>query len=119
MAANKEGKIEEYLRKAIEERGGMLLKLQPPPRGLPDRLMMMPDTDGRVIFIETKTEEGELSPIQDRTMAKLTELGYPCILIPSLEAAKDFVRDWDGAECPCPSCTRLREIRTAEKRKLH
>ncbi len=77
--------IESALEKSIgrwcKQQGYQWLKLAG-PRGWPDRTLIIP---GRVVFVETKTPTGRLSPHQQFWLAKLSELGQECFVVRSLE----------------------------------
>lgn len=65
-------------RKCYEEtrlRGGLLIRLRPPPAGVCDRLLLMPG--GHAIFIEFKTLTGRVQPAQRDFMADLTRMRVP------------------------------------------
>jgi VRR-NUC domain len=64
-------------------RGGMLMRLRPPPAGVPDRLLLMPG--GHVVFIEMKTATGRVQPGQRDFMAELSRMKVPWRVIRSFE----------------------------------
>lgn len=69
-----EQQVESRLVKGIKKLGGVAFKFTSPGNsGVPDRLVVLPD--GRVEFVELKTEVGKLSAIQERQIAKLKRLG--------------------------------------------
>lgn len=83
------------LEKAIEKaccayaksKGCWALKLWPTVSGLPDRLILLPG--GRVWFVEFKTPEGRVSPIQKRVHDKLYRLGFPVSVVRSVSSFKE------------------------------
>lgn len=59
----KESQIEARLVRAVKQRGGLCFKwVSPGNNGVPDRIVITPQ--GRVIFVELKTDTGRLSQIQ-------------------------------------------------------
>lgn len=68
----KEASIDKKCREETLLRGGVLLRLRPPPAGVPDRLLLMPG--GHVIFIEFKTATGELQTMQRRFLKDLSRM---------------------------------------------
>lgn len=70
----RETSIEKYLRKQILKMGGKAYKWTSPGEwGLPDRIIVLPE--GRVYFVELKTETGELSKAQRFQLEHLQDLG--------------------------------------------
>lgn len=76
-----EKQIENDCRKIAERNGCMLLKIVSPNRaGIPDRLFLGPE--GVSIWMEFKRpKSGRASVLQDRTLAKLREMGHSSYLI--------------------------------------
>jgi hypothetical protein len=59
----REKTIEEYLTWAVERVGGVTFKFRSPSqRGVADRIVCLPN--GTTWFVELKTENGRLSPLQ-------------------------------------------------------
>ena len=59
----KESEVEAMLVRGVQLRGGLCWKFVSPGRaGVPDRIVVLPG--GRVIFVELKTDTGQLRPIQ-------------------------------------------------------
>lgn len=77
---NTEEKIlERKLRTAIEEKGGLCLKLSPQFfTGLPDRLCLLPG--GKVFFVELKGKDFKPSPRQAYVHRQLRKLGFTVFL---------------------------------------
>lgn len=71
-----EAKAEQYLRAAVEARGGMCPKFNDPARrGAPDRMVLLPRSP--VIFVEMKRAAlGRLTKHQERYHADLRALGH-------------------------------------------
>jgi len=57
-----EAALEASFRRAVRLAGGLIFKLAPTERGIPDRLVVFPG--GAMYLVELKTEVGKLSPIQ-------------------------------------------------------
>jgi len=85
----KEGKIERYLKKKIESKGGLALKLTTPGfTGIPDRLLLLPG--GEICFAETKSSTGKLSPRQEYVKKQLEQLGFKVYVINSKEQVNEI-----------------------------
>lgn len=70
----KESKIEAALVRGVRELGGRAYKfVSPGCTGVPDRIVILPG--GRVEFVELKTMDGRLSPIQNLRQEELRSLG--------------------------------------------
>lgn len=69
----RENNVESYFNEQIENIGGITRKwVSPGHDGVPDRIVFI---HGKVIFVEIKTCDGQLSPIQDREIMKLKKHG--------------------------------------------
>jgi hypothetical protein len=67
--------VEKKLVDKIKRMGGEAVKfVSPASRGWPDRLVLLPE--GRVAFVELKTDKGVLSEIQKHRIATLQKLGH-------------------------------------------
>ena len=85
-----EKEIERYLKREIEKLGGLLLKFVSPGNdGVPDRIAIMPD--GRVWFIEFKTEGGDLRPLQAYWAVTLLDRNQRVTAIRGMDEARAFV----------------------------
>ena len=70
----KESKLEERLVQGVKRLGGRAYKFVSPGNvGVPDRMIVLPG--GRIIFVELKTEQGTLSPMQRHQIRELQQLG--------------------------------------------
>ena len=70
----REKEIEKYLNQEVGKLGGICKKwVSPGSRGVPDRIVILPRN--RIYFVELKTPEGELSPIQEYRINELENLG--------------------------------------------
>jgi hypothetical protein len=69
----RENKVEKYLADQVKKRGGITRKwVSPGYDGVPDRIVII---DGNVMFVEVKTVDGKLTPIQVREHDRLTAVG--------------------------------------------
>lgn len=69
-----EKQIEQYLRDRIKELGGKAYKFVSPGNdGVPDRLVVLPG--GKVLFVELKAPGKKPTPLQEKQMKTLTDLG--------------------------------------------
>jgi Holliday junction resolvase len=88
----REAAIERRLRRAVERRGGMALKLvSPGAAGVPDRLVCLPG--GLVVFVELKRPGKRPRPLQAWTIERLRALGFEVRVIDSPAAVDVFVRE--------------------------
>ena len=70
-----EKQVEQALRKAVQERGGLALKfVSPGLAGVPDRLVLMPG--GQMAFVEVKAPGRRMRPLQVRRKEQLEALGF-------------------------------------------
>ena len=86
----KEDIVENLLVRRIDELGGVALKLQPPPAGIPDRLVLLPG--GRMYFIELKRPGEGPRKLQVYWLEKLLRMGFEARVLDSKEAVREFVR---------------------------
>ena len=76
--------IEDKLRKAVKEKGGLCLKFVSPGfDGVPDRIIIMPG--GIVAFAELKAPGKKLRPLQERRKRQLESLGFSVFCIDNPE----------------------------------
>ncbi len=84
--------IEQTLREGFESKGGMCFKFIPSYlTGFPDRIGLMPG--GRIFFIELKRPSGILSARQRFVHRQLEALGFPVIILWSIEQVNNFIDD--------------------------
>ena len=80
----KEKVIEQRLRKAVIQRGGLCLKFVSPSfDGVPDRIILMPN--GIMAFAEMKATNGKMRPLQKSRKRQLEKLGFRVYCIDSFE----------------------------------
>jgi hypothetical protein len=88
----KEKAIERRMCGLIKQRGGLAYKLTSPNNpGVPDRLVITPG--GTVWFVELKTVDGGLTPIQAFQIRELEKRGANVRVVKGWEAAKKFVEE--------------------------
>lgn len=70
---NRESKVESYLKRCIEARGGLSLKWTSPGNvGVPDQIVILRN---RIFAVEVKTYDGTMSHAQSSMRTKLQEAG--------------------------------------------
>lgn len=88
----KESQIEARLVRMVRERGGLCYKFVSPGNpGVPDRLIITPD--GRVVWVELKTQVGSLQKIQKWQIAEMRRRGADVRVLKGMEAAEAFVEE--------------------------
>ena len=88
----KESTIEARLVKMVRERGGLSYKFTSPSSpGVPDRIIILPD--GRTIYVELKTEIGQLAKIQKYQISVMRAHGADVRVIKGMDAVKAFVEE--------------------------
>ncbi len=86
----KESEIEAWLVRGVKALGGVAYKFVSPGNvGVPDRLVVLPG--GRVVFVELKAEGGRLSPMQDRQISRLQELGADVTVVRGAEGVARYL----------------------------
>ena len=74
----------------INRIGGRCYKfVSPGNQGVPDRIVILPE--GRVIFVELKTERGTLTKLQEIQIARLRMMGVDVRVLCGWEAVKAFI----------------------------
>lgn len=80
----RESELESILVREVRRIGGRAYKwVSPGNDGVPDRIVFFPD--GRVFFVELKTETGKLSAVQKIQINRLKELKQTAITIKGLQ----------------------------------
>lgn len=88
--------LEAKLRREIEKRGGLALKLTSQlHRGLPDRLVLMPG--GLAYFVEVKTTGKKPTDLQTATHHRLSDLDFVVAVVDSTESLDVFLAVVDTA----------------------
>lgn len=81
--------IEKLFRDEIKKAGGKAYKFTSPGNdGVPDRIVMLPD--GRIVFVELKTDTGKLSRLQELQCRQIAELGQTVRVLHGLAGVRDF-----------------------------
>lgn len=94
MPTNKplEKSIENILRKAVEDEGGVCLKWTcPGHRGVPDRMILFPG--GIIAFVELKRPGAKVKAggLQEWWRQRLVELGFRCYEISTVKQIQQLV----------------------------
>ena len=96
MSKYKEGKVEQYLVQQVEKRGGKAYKwVSPGRRGVPDRIIVLPQTTP--IFAEIKSEGESLAATQRTVCDELNMLDQSVWLLDSNEAVNELIAVWDAS----------------------
>lgn len=96
-----EKEIERRMVLEVKKRGGLCYKFVSPGNpGVPDRIIITPD--GRVIFVELKTEVGRLSRIQQWQREELEKRGIEVRVTKGWDAVKSLIGEVlpDGIQTP-------------------
>lgn len=81
--------IEKLFRDEIKKAGGKAYKFTSPGNdGVPDRIVMLPD--GRIVFVELKTDTGKLSRLQELQCRQIAELGQTVRVLHGLSEVRGF-----------------------------
>ena len=81
--------IEKLFRDEIKKAGGKAYKFTSPGNdGVPDRIVMLPD--GRILFVELKTDTGKLSKLQELQCRQIAELRQTVRVLHGLAEVRDF-----------------------------
>lgn len=84
--------IEAWLNKKVKALGGISFKFVSPNNpGVPDRIYIFPE--GRVYFVELKTEIGRMSNIQKWQRERLQDMGCRFYLVKGMEQAREFIKE--------------------------
>lgn len=87
-----EKEIESWLNKKVKEMGGLSFKfISPNNPGVPDRIYIFPE--GKVYFVELKTEIGRMSNIQKWQRERFKEMGCRFHLIKGMGQAREFIKE--------------------------
>lgn len=89
---------ENRLKAAIENSGGMCIKILPSLAGLPDRLAVMPWGD--VVWLELKADGGRVRRVQKAMHKRLEAIGQDVRIIIGREGVDNFIR-WMEIQMEC------------------
>lgn len=86
-----EGIVENYLKDKCKENGIFCTKfVSPGNRGVPDEILIY---NGRVLFVETKSEVGNTSRIQDKRIAEMRKHGAEVHICHTKAAIDKLLKD--------------------------
>lgn len=86
----KEKDIENYLRTQVKKLGGIAYKfISPGNVGVPDRIIIMPN--GKIYFVELKTDKGKLTELQNRQINMIKNLGQEVVVVYGKSGADEFI----------------------------
>jgi len=75
-----EAKLESFFHREVRSRlGGMVVKLAPTTKGIPDRLVILPL--GQMYLVELKTSKGKLSEMQMFVHSRIRSLGTEVVVL--------------------------------------
>lgn len=80
---------EARLKAAVENAGGMCIKMEPTLAGVPDRLVITPW--GSVVWVEMKQDGGRVSRIQSSMHRRLRNLGQDVRVVYGRQGVDAFV----------------------------
>jgi hypothetical protein len=81
--AGPEAKIEQYLKKAVENAGGVCIKIQSSSmKGVPDRLVVL---NGMMLLVELKSDRGNLSKHQKIVYENVMSAGGMVFVMSDIE----------------------------------
>lgn len=104
----REKTIEKWLREGCDRLGLLAMKFTSPGNdGVPDRLVICPD--GRVLFVELKTDTGRLSPIQAWQHKRMRKVGAKVITVYGTVGVSDLLEDLGMVYSDTPRFQRWRE----------
>ena len=88
----RENKVEKHLDDEVKKLGGITRKWVSPGRdGVPDRIVII---NGDVMFVEVKTVDGKVTPVQRREHERLTEAGGRVFTVYGETGVDCFLRDY-------------------------
>ncbi len=88
----RERTVEQHLVNGLKKIGIPCIKFIPDlRRGMPDRIIMLPDS--RVIWCETKTQGGEVEPIQKARHRELRKAGQRVEIVWSTAEADNLIEE--------------------------
>jgi hypothetical protein len=85
-----EKQIEARLKKRVKELGGLSFKWISSVSGVSDQIVFL---NGKVFFVELKTEKGVVSERQKIVFKQLEEQGFPVSVLRSYEDIEEWVNE--------------------------
>lgn len=93
----KESQIERRLVEGVRRVGGMCLKfVSPGTLGVPDRIIIT--AQGRIMFVELKTETGRLAKIQRYTIGEMQKRGADVRVVKGIDEVKELLAEIGGMQ---------------------
>ena len=87
-----EKEVEKFLVREVKKLGGISFKfISPGNAGVPDRIVMLPN--GKVVFVELKTDKGKLTKLQEVQIKKISDLGADVRVLRGIEGVKEFINE--------------------------
>jgi len=87
-----ERQVEQHLVAGVKKNGGMCIKFTSPGLpGVPDRIVLT--NDGRVYFVELKTEIGRLAKIQRWVIEEMRSRGHDVRVLKGKAAVQEFLKE--------------------------
>jgi len=85
--------IEKKFCDCVKAHGGLALKFSSPSYvGVPDRIVLFPN--GKIFFVELKSPNGTVRPIQQFVFNKFAEFGFPVHVIYNSKMIDSFFDDY-------------------------
>lgn len=92
-----EKNIERHLVDGVKKLGGLCLKfVSPSTPGVPDRIIIT--KNGKVIFVELKTEKGRLAKLQEYIIKQMMQRGADVRVIKGMDAVKELLEEIGGMQ---------------------
>ena len=93
----KEREIEEKLRNAVRQKGGLCWKfVSPGNAGVPDRIALM--QKGKVAFVEVKAPGETMRPLQEKRKRQLESLGFKVFCLDSARDIPKVISEIEGSD---------------------
>ena len=87
-----ERELENKLKRAVLDRGGLALKfVSPGLAGVPDRLILLPGA--RIAFAELKAPGQKLRPLQQKRKRQLEQLGFAVYTVDSVAEMENLLQE--------------------------
>lgn len=88
----RESEIERILVEEVRKLGGRAYKwVSPGNAGVPDRIVFFPG--GQQVFVELKTDRGQLTKLQQVQIKRLRDLGQPVYVVRGIDGLSQFFQD--------------------------
>lgn len=92
-----EKNIERHLVDGVKKLGGLCLKfVSPSTPGVPDRIIIT--KNGKVIFVELKSEKGRLAKLQEYIIKQMMQRGTDVRVIKGMDAVKELLEEIGGMQ---------------------